>query len=68
MDQDKIINKVAYDLTMEYIRQNNILQCNQIEIGKKLRDIEMTYNEICIDLMNQTKFINNLAVCFEDNK
>lgn len=68
MEQYEIIDKMAYNLTMEYIRQNNILQCKTIEIPARLRDIEHIYNEFCIDLMNQGDFINHLKVCFEVEK
>lgn len=68
MEQYEVIDKMAYNLTMEYIRQNNILQCKTTEIATKLRDIESIYNEFCIDLMNQTKFLDHLKACFEADK
>jgi hypothetical protein len=39
--------QLAYELTMEYIKQNNLLQCNQSNIPDRIREIAKISSIMC---------------------
>ena len=52
MSSEEARKKVAYDLTMEYVRQNNVMKnpSNDSPIKYKIEIIEKMYNEIFEEL------------------
>ena len=43
--------KIAYDLTLEYVKQNNIMKANMDStIPKDIDTVEKIYNEIYVSL------------------
>lgn len=52
MKSEEARKKVAYDLTMEYVRQNNVMKnpSNDSPISYKIEIIEKMYNEIFEEL------------------
>lgn len=52
MRSEEVRKKVAYDLTMEYVRQNNVMKnpSNDSPISYKIEIIEKMYNEIFEEL------------------
>lgn len=48
MSSEEARKKVAYDLTMEYVRQNNVMKNPNIDspISSRIDKIEEIYNEI----------------------
>lgn len=39
--------QLAYELTLEYIKQNNLLQCDQSKIPDKMREIAKISSIMC---------------------
>ena len=52
MSSEEARKKVAYDLTMEYVRQNNVMKnpSSDSSISYKIEIIEKIYNEIFEEL------------------
>ena len=52
MSSEEARKKVAYDLTMEYVRQNNVMKnpSNDSPISYKIEIIEKMYKEIFEEL------------------
>lgn len=52
MRSEEARKKVAYDLTMEYVRQNNVMKnpTSDSPISSKIDVIEKVYNEIFEEL------------------
>lgn len=47
MSATEIQKKIAYDLTLEYVRQNNLLKTsNENPTVKRIKDIKSKYDEI----------------------
>lgn len=55
MHSEEIRKKVAYDLTMEYVKQNNVMKNHSSDshISAKIEKIEQIYNEIFEGLKNK---------------
>lgn len=48
-----IQKKIAYDLTMEYIRENNVLKCREIDISEKVQNINEYYHTFLQEIKEQ---------------
>ncbi len=55
MHSEEIRKKVAYDLTMEYVKQNNVMRnpTSDSPISARIEKIEQIYNEIFEVLKNK---------------
>ena len=53
MNSEITCKQVAYDLTLEYIRQTNMLNNASKSIEEKTEDIEKIYNSFCDSLKNK---------------
>lgn len=57
MNTTEIQKKIAYDLTLEYVRQNNILKQNSnTPISEKVGSIKLKYDEI-LQAVKDNKFL-----------
>ena len=55
MHSEEIRKKIAYDLTMEYVKQNNVMKnpLSDSPISARIEKIEQIYNEIFEGLKNK---------------
>lgn len=61
----KIAEKYAYNLTMEYIRQNNLFKNDNpgdiINASTALNNFKKIYTEFFTDLMNESSLLEDLS-------
>ena len=50
MNTDEKRKKIAYDLTLEYIRANNVMFIQHGSIPEQVQDFGRVYSEICAEL------------------